>query len=48
MENMKLTKKKAKELEIKHKVYIDVKTGLYNYHGHNSTVGWMPIPLNWL
>lgn len=44
---MKLTKKKAKELEKEHNVYIDIATLSYNYHGYDVATGWLPIPLKW-
>lgn len=44
---MKLTREKAKELEKRHDVYIDIAACAYNYHGYNSTTGWLPIPLKW-
>lgn len=45
---MNLTKKKAKELEKEHNVYIDIATLSYNYHGYNVADDWLPIPLKWL
>lgn len=54
---MKLTKKKKvyeygieyfkDAWEKEHDVYIDIAACAYNYHGYNSTTGWLPIPLKW-
>ena len=44
---MKLTKRKAKQLEEAHGVFVNRETMSYNYHGHDSATGWTLIPIKW-
>ena len=44
---MKLTKEKAKQLEDKHGVFVNIESMSYNYHGYDNATGWTLIPVKW-